>query len=123
MGGNLAGTVETVVFQNSLIEYVHCHDTWPAQAGFGGGVQLKPGANSNIVRFSVFYNVGAGIILYDNFDRGTANRVYSNVVWEPKDNCYQATAGSEFANNLCFDAANNGIQIATNQRTCAAVCA
>ncbi len=56
LGSNLDGANEKVIVQNSIIEYCYCHDTVPAEPGFGAGLQLKPGSNRNIVRFSKIFS-------------------------------------------------------------------
>ena len=116
LGANLAGQVEQVRFQNSIIEYCYMHDTLPADNGYGAALQLKPGARGNIVRYNVFHDVLIGVFAYDNLIAGTANQnqIYNNVIWSATDNCIQITAGNQVHDNIVFDCASNGIQVAQN---------
>jgi hypothetical protein len=101
LGANANGVTEVVRFSSGLIEYNLCHDTLPAASGYGAALQLKAGANNNIVRFNVFYNVLIGVFLYDDYQHG-ANIVYGNVVFNSTDNCMQVTAGAEIFSNVMF---------------------
>lgn len=116
MGSNLEAVTNLrhVIVQNSLIENCYIHDTQPARAGFGAGIQLKPGCNNNIVRNNVFERNLIGPFFYDTFDMPN-NVAYNNLIIASTDNCMQCTAGCSFYNNIGMNCGNNGIQIASNQ--------
>lgn len=107
---------------SSLVELNYCHDTTNAKPNWGSGIQLKTGSYDNIIRDNVIVNTLApGILLYDDYQKGT-NVVEGNVVMNTlSDNGIQVSSGVRVQNNIVINAHAAGIAVSTNQLQTAGV--